>query len=348
MKQNKSYGNLWTRVASVVFLLALIVISCVEINSNSGTISFNLSQLPNCIPFILLYFLLEFWLFPSHVRKRKAGRFFLVSLILTIAISVFWTFCATPFLHHTHLNLMSGKVPFAHWISCFIICLVVLGFFTTINLPHLTVSLSGERQQMEIEKTKAELELLKYQLNPHFLMNTLNNIHALIEIDSATAQEAVRMLSKLMRFMYNENSHERIDIQKDMETMKTYFDLMRLRFIDTVDIQFNIPPTLPNLKIPPCIFVNLAENAFTHGVSYQNKAFVYFDLSIDDQWVCGKVRNSRPSQPTNVKSTGFGLDALRNRLEYLYEGRYEYNVQITDTEYIVELKIPIDDNLHCD
>lgn len=340
MKKGKNYRSVWSRIAGMVFLLILVVFACLDIDATSYTFSFNFRKLPNCAPFIFLYILLQFWLFPSHIRQRRAGRFFLMSVLTTIAISLLWVFVFLPHFHaHHDLN---SKMIFVHWLSCFIICIVVLGFFVTINLPHLTITIEDERQKIESEKAKAELELLKYQLNPHFLMNTLNNIHALIEIDACAAQQSVRMLSKLMRFMYNENSQERIDIQKDMDAMETYFDLMRLRFIDTVDIRFNVPSPMPNVKIPPCIFVNLAENAFKHGVSYHGKSFVYFDLTIDAHWVCGTIRNSLSSQNAHVKSTGFGLDALLNRLEYLYPDRYKYDVQITDNEYIVELKIPVE------
>ena len=114
-------------------------------------------------------------------------------------------------------------------------------------------------------KLQLELNLLKYQLNPHFLMNTLNNIHALIEEDKESAQDALRLLSKFLRYMYYDNSHERVPLSKDIDALRSYFELMRLRFLDTVDIQFIVPNELPDVRVAPNLFVNLAENAMNEA-----------------------------------------------------------------------------------
>lgn len=342
MKNDIVPKTLWSRLAGAVFLLVLILLNCLIFDRDTYRFTFESKLLFNCIPFLYFYFLLSYRIFPSHVRERRAAHYFGVSILTSVVLALLWTIISLLLIKAIPMYDITGRMFFVHFLYCFLSCIITFGFFTVINLPIVTIHFGVKTKQMAAEKALAELQLIKYQLNPHFLMNTLNNIHALIEIDSMAAQDAVRMLSKLMRFMYNENSNERIDIQKDMNAMKTYFDLMRLRYIDSVDIRFNIPETMPNVKIPPCIFVYIAENAFTHGVSYKNKAFVHFDLTIEDGWVCGRVRNSRSPQQPNVNSTGFGLDALKHRLEYLYQNRYEYDVQITENEYTVQLKLPIE------
>lgn len=158
MKKGKNYRSVWSRIAGMVFLLILVVFACLDIDATSYTFSFNFRKLPNCAPFIFLYILLQFWLFPSHIRQRRAGRFFLMSVLTTIAISLLWVFVFLPHFHaHHDLN---SKMIFVHWLSCFIICIVVLGFFVTINLPHLPLPSKTKGKKLRARKLKRNWNFL--------------------------------------------------------------------------------------------------------------------------------------------------------------------------------------------
>lgn len=388
-----SWGTRVAHLLSFIFLLLMVTYYCLDLDFEKETIYFNYQLLPRCAPFLLLYLLLECWLFPMYVRTRRVARYILVSLAFVIGISVVWSFFIRPMMPPTDSERLRSEastsdvyldtkgqqllqqwidssqvtgtqavdscktytqqileandedyqksLPALRWIFCLILCLTLFLVFTTINVVENSYRIESERKRMEKEKMDVEMKLLKYQLNPHFLMNTLNNIHALIEDDSEAAQEAVRLLSKLMRYMYYENSQERVPLAKDVEALRSYFELMKLRFIDSVDLQFVVPEEIPNVQVAPNLFVNLAENAMKHGVSYGHSSFVHFSLDVDDQYVCCQVRNSKFDHSHVAESTGFGLETLKKRMDLLYPKQYLYEVEETDNEYFVELKIPV-------
>lgn len=321
------------------FMLFVIFYYCMELNVESQTVAFNHRLLLLCTPYILLYVLLECWLFPKYIRTRRVRRYSIVSVILVVVISTIWSFGVRPFLLDTGMNIPYFSILRA--IVCFLMCLTVFFVITANNMFAFSFQIEREREHLVKSKLQLELNLLKYQLNPHFLMNTLNNIHALIEDDKESAQDALRLLSKFLRYMYYDNSHERVPLSKDIDALRSYFELMRLRFLDTVDIQFIVPNELPDVRVAPNLFVNLAENAMKHGVSVDNPSFVHFSLDVDGQYVCCRVRNSNFPHSPVADSTGFGLENLKKRLNLLYQNNYVYKTEVSDDEYFVELKVPV-------
>jgi LytS/YehU family sensor histidine kinase len=204
------------------------------------------------------------------------------------------------------------------------------------------IETENERREAEKLKIEAEHKLLKYQLNPHFLMNTLNNIHAQIDIDSEAAQESVRLLSKMMRYMLYEANHDRVPLAKEVDFLSNYFEMMRKRYIDTVSIELIVPKEIPNISIPPVLFINLAENAFKHGITYDSDSFLRFELKVEkDRIICHSVNSKIKNKADIQESYGFGIDSLRKRLDLLYANKYIYDIQDTENTYTVNLIIPI-------
>jgi len=220
-----------------------------------------------------------------------------------------------------------------------------LTIFATVTAVHFTfqmIETENERREAEKLKIEAEHKLLKYQLNPHFLMNTLNNIHAQIDIDSEAAQESVRLLSKMMRYMLYEANHDRVPLAKEVDFLSNYFEMMRKRYIDTVSIELIVPKEIPNISIPPVLFINLAENAFKHGITYDSDSFLRFELKVEkDRIICHSVNSKIKNKADIQESYGFGIDSLRKRLDLLYANKYIYDIQDTENTYTVNLIIPI-------
>ena len=128
---------------------------------------------------------------------------------------------------------------------------IVLGLFMTCANTAIKMMYQSLRDEQAMEELKrqnlqAEMDYLKYQINPHFFMNTLNNIHSLIDIDAAYAQDAVIELSKMMRYVLYESGHEAITLEKDIQFMENYIKLMRIRYTEDVDIRFDYPNDLPH------------------------------------------------------------------------------------------------------
>ena len=141
---------------------------------------------------------------------------------------------------------------------------IVLGLFMTCANTAIKMMYQSLRDEQAMEELKrqnlqAEMDYLKYQINPHFFMNTLNNIHSLIDIDAAYAQDAVIELSKMMRYVLYESGHEAITLEKDIQFMENYIKLMRIRYTEDVDIRFDYPNDLPHdVTIPPLLLIVLS------------------------------------------------------------------------------------------
>lgn len=321
-----------------VFMIFVVFYYCMELKIEEQTVALNPHLLLTCTPYILIYLLLECWLFPKYIRTRRVRLYSVIAFGLVVGISLIWSFLIRP---HLTAEVNIPYFSFLRWVVCFLMCLTVFFVITANNMFAFSFKLEQEREDMAKAKLQLELNLLKYQLNPHFLMNTLNNIHALIEDDRDKAQDAVRTLSKIMRYMYYDTSKERVELAKDLEILQSYFELMKLRYIDGVDFQFNVPEEIPHVKVAPNLFVNIVENAMKHGISYGHASFVHFTLEVDDSHVICKVRNSKYEHKTAADSTGFGVKSLKKRLDLLYPEQYEYKVEETENEYFVELIIPV-------
>ena len=220
--------------------------------------------------------------------------------------------------------------------------LTIFATVTAVHFPFQMIETDAERREAEKLKIEAEHKLLKYQLNPHFLMNTLNNIHAQIDLDTEAAQQSVRLLSKMMRYMLYETNQERVPLAKEVDFLANYFEMMRNRYIGIVSIEFIVPEVIPSINIPPVLFINLAENAFKHGVSYEQNSFVRIELKVEDDKITCHVVNSKIKNKADIQeSFGFGIESLRKRLDLLYPNNYTYDIQDNVDTYFVNLIIPI-------
>ena len=205
--------------------------------------------------------------------------------------------------------------------------------------------------ELEHQNLEQQLEYLRYQINPHFFMNTLNNIHALVDIDPQKAQETIVELSKMMRFVLYEGDKKGVPLTREMEFIRTYVNLMQLRYTDKVRIILDLPAETPDHTLPPLILISFVENAFKHGVSYQQESFIEINAAVENHHLLFTCRNSkvekaheekpRIGDETSGKKGGVGLTNVRKRLNLLYD--HDYSLRINDGAdvYTVELNIPL-------
>jgi LytS/YehU family sensor histidine kinase len=222
------------------------------------------------------------------------------------------------------------------------IVVLVLMFGANLGTKYYFRSRSDQRKLEDLEKQNLEqqLEYLKYQINPHFFMNTLNNIHALVDIDPSKAQETIRELSKMMRFVLYEGDKSGVPLTKEFEFIRTYTTLMQLRYSDKVKITVDVPSEAPDLTIPPLMLISFIENAFKHGISYQHDSFVDIKLAINGNNLYFTCRNSKAEMPNQEKG-GVGLTNVKKRLDLLYDNSYTLQIKDEPDIYIVELKLPL-------
>jgi len=202
---------------------------------------------------------------------------------------------------------------------------------------------ADERKRLkDIEKENLEhqLEYLKYQINPHFFMNTLNNIHALVDIDPERAKTTILELSKLMRFVLYEGAKPKVPLQKEIAFVNNYIQLMRIRYADNVRITMSVEEPIPDREVAPLLTMAFVENAFKHGISYKKDSFVSIHISFDDGHVFFTCQNSVNDAP-NDEHGGVGLENVRRRLKLIYGSRHTLRITEDNNTYNVELTIPI-------
>ena len=213
-------------------------------------------------------------------------------------------------------------------------------FFGIIKHVYDHIRLKQITQQLMIEKQTAELNYLKSQTNPHFLFNTLNNIYSLSRDKSDLAPESIMRLSKILRFMLYESSGEFISIEQEIKVISDYIELEKLRYDDSLVINFNYDIDDLKQSIPPLLLMPLIENAFKHGASEtQDNPFIDIYLSIKNSNLSLVVKNSNEKHNENsTVKENIGLSNLRRQLELLYT---DFNMSILNGEllFIASLKI---------
>ena len=175
------------------------------------------------------------------------------------------------------------------------------------------------------------------------MMNTLNNIHALIDIDADSAKRGIVELSDMMRYVVYESTADHIPLRRDIEFLETYVELMRIRYSQNIDVRFNYPPNLPHsLVLPPLVLIVFVENAFKHGISRKGESYIYINISVDDQYVVVNFDNSLFEDEKRAVQGGVGLENVSRRLEHIYGDKYSLKIDKEQNRYSVTLKLPID------
>lgn len=224
--------------------------------------------------------------------------------------------------------------------------LLLMGMNLGVKLYFKTQEDREQRERLEKQDLERQLEYLRYQVNPHFFMNTLNNIHALVDINPERAKTTIVELSKMMRYILYEGDKKLIPVQREALFLKNYIKLMRLRYSSRVSINLDIPEMMPDVMLPPLLLIIFVENAFKHGVSYAAPSFIDIKVTVTQEMLQFKCRNSRQEQKPDEKKKkgGVGLANARRRLDLLFHDKYSLEIKEDDKEYDVQLEIPLSKN----
>ena len=224
--------------------------------------------------------------------------------------------------------------------------LMLMGLNLGVKLYFKTQEDREQRERLEKQDLERQLEYLRYQVNPHFFMNTLNNIHALVDINPERAKTTIVELSKMMRYILYEGDKKYIPVQRETLFLNNYIELMRLRYSSRVSINLDIPEMMPDVMLPPLLLIIFVENAFKHGVSYAAPSFIDIKVTVTQEMLQFKCRNSRQEQKPDEKKKkgGVGLANARRRLDLLFHDKYSLEIKEDDKEYDVQLEIPLSKN----
>ena len=222
---------------------------------------------------------------------------------------------------------------------------ICAGAATSVLMAQRWSKAEEEKREAETAMTKAELINLRQQVNPHFLLNTMNNIYALTAFDTEKAQKAIIDLSKMLRHILYDYQQPYVSLKEEVEFLNNYIELMMIRLPDNVDIkrECNLPEPC-NIQVAPMIFRSLLENAFKHGISPSHKNFIHILLDANDERIVFAIENSHhPKTKEERSGHGIGLKQVERRLELAYPGKYQWKKKYDSKMNIYSSKIIIYD-----
>ena len=293
---------------------------------------------------VILHFIFLEYTVPFVLRKRK---YIVYNILLAFPILFFycilWSYGLYTWrnlginLHIYTPHVLPGSSVLESQMSFSVGALFFLGIGRHI---YQHVKLRQAAQQLRIEKQEAELNYLRSQTNPHFLFNTLNNIYSLSRDKSDLAPESILRLSKILRFMLYETSGAYVAIEQELKIITDYIELEKLRYDESLQVNFNYDVEDVKQSVPPLILIPLVENAFKHGVSEtRSRPFVDIHLAVNNRHLKFVVKNSteEPIEQNQVREN-IGLSNLRRQLQLLYTD-YELSVQQGNCVFTATLKI---------
>ena len=289
---------------------------------------YGLTRLP--LKIVAVY--INFLLLGQFFFKKKYVAFFTFFLLNLFLTGFAQTYISTSGIYNYQL-FTQYSLPICSVVLFSSIFIVIHQFFVQVN----------ESKQLEIDKIKNELNFLKAQFQPHFLFNTLNNIYSLTFNNSQLAGKSILQLSGLLRYVLYESDSEKVDLQKEINHLKEYIELEKIRFASRMELSFNISGDTTDKKIIPILLIPFLENAFKHASNkLDEKIWITIDLIIKESNLSFTVENSVfPEGKTQVQHSysGIGLENVKRRLSLLYKN-HTLNHELRENYYHAYLMIP--------
>lgn len=322
----------------IAIWIVIILLPLMFMNHGRG-MSVSQFMLTTTVPltFMAVFYIDYLWLTPRYFVTGHRTQFFVINTFIVIVLGIalhLWMSLSHDMLGHNHRE--PPLILTIAFVIRDIVNLVIAAAIAT--LLHLAL----QWQTAEEARKEAELSNLRSQINPHFLLNTLNNIYALTAINTQKAQEAIQDLSKMLRHMLYDYQRSEIELRDEVEFLKNYIRLMKLRQGPSVEVNTSFHITNEQQKVAPMIFISLVENAFKHGVKPAVPCTINITIQANDrQIVCDIVNSNHPKTSTDGSGHGVGLELVRRRLELAYKGRYEWTHGVNDNQKMYHSTITI-------
>ncbi len=303
---------------------------------------------------IITTYFVNYFLMPRYLFTRRYGRLALFSFytfVISVWLELFITLAVFIFISNYQANKMDS--------SSFDAVLLIVGLYFVIIMAvaiklvrnaffiqNKNKELDKKRFKTEIKLKEAELKLLKAQIHPHFLFNTLNNLYGLTLEKSDEAPDLVLRLSEILDYILYRCDEKRVQLLEEIKNLKNYIEIEKIRYSDKLKLDLNFPTNTHKLKIAPLIVLPFVENAFKHGVSkFPGIAFVKIKMDVVEKNLIFNVENSKYKYATTSDnySKGIGLINVRKRLDLMYPEKYKLNIEELDETFSVNLTIELED-----
>ena len=313
------------------------------------------------LPLFALFLVHHFLLMPLVPRKRLLYVLFLILMVVAYAVLTFTTMHRPPGPHGAMpvpppqpggfagmppdgphpvppMDFLPDRGNYGPEMTRLALMALILGLDWGISSLFGFFRSRRRVEELENERLKLQLESLRYQINPHFFMNTLNNIQALVLTDPDKATESIGEFSKLMRILLYEGDAPVIPLSSEMELMRHFVSLMKLRYTEDVLIETSFNGDTAGAMVPPLVMTSFLENAFKHGISYSSPSYVKVSVSVVDGRIAFECSNSR--HQGRESAGGIGLANVRGRLDLLYGEGYDLKIEESDDHYDIMMSIP--------
>ncbi|MCK9218952.1 MAG: histidine kinase [Bacteroidales bacterium] len=290
-----------------------------------------------------LIFYLNYFLLIDRLFFQKKFVVYAIVNVAIIAVLIWLNLeLKSHFFMHYELNRPQGNPPPKNLFiyTDLISLLVPLAFAIALKISERWIKTEAERKEAANVKLQSELQHLKYQLQPHFFFNSLNNIYSLVDISPEQAKNTIHSLSKLMRYLLYDTNAELVSLAREVDFMQKYIALMKLRTSEKTVIHVDFSPVKENIMIAPLLFISLIENAFKYGVSASAPSDIYFTLKHNDDQIYFETKNRKyPKSHSDIVDSGIGLLNLKKRLALLYPENYTFSAEVMNENFVTSLTI---------
>jgi len=297
------------------------------------------------VPGIIYSYITGHWLMPKYLLKKKYSDFALGFFICSVMIFfmgwyvdlIFFSEYNTPNL--TLLQSFRSEMIF----SITDRTLIFFTFFIGIKLLKTWYLQQQEELTLTRENAAAELQLLKVQVHPHFLFNTLNNIYSFTINKSPKAAILVLQFSDMMKYMINECESAVVPLDKELKILQDYMGIEKVRYGERLNMQIYIEGDYNDKLIAPLLMIPFLENSFKHGASNMlEDPWVTLIINIKENILHFKLSNSKPSQALSNGYSGIGLTNVQKRLQIIYPGKHHLKIESTENTYTVSMEIELE------
>lgn len=287
------------------------------------------------ISFSLFYFLIV----PNIIRKRRLTAAIITTILFYLFYGIVWSFVYKIAGRTVGFedSLIIYKASLGHTLLSTLYAIVLRLSVDWVNKYH-------QQQELEKANTITELALLRSQINPHFLFNTLNNINSFSTHDPEKTSYAIIKLSEIMRYMLYDAANEKVLLEKEIDYIKNIIALQKLRYKENDFVNFTVIGETVNIFIPPMIFLPFIENAFKHGSNSITNG-IEIRLTVEGNQISFFCRNKIKELNETEKSQlgGLGIKNIKRRLELLFPDKHELKIAVENNEYLVNLKIHLNE-----
>ena len=338
----KGFALFWIVVFAAVPLMYLFQFILGRDNGLSMTVI--LLNWVEIVPYLILFCIHNFLLTPL-IFKKKYWLYAISTIAVFSAFSfyILATIIGPPAGADGTVDAPPGvQRPFSPEVMKIVIGALLI--MVNLGIKAMVRSAENERkvQELRAESLAQKMELLRYQINPHFFMNTLNNIQALVLTEPEKATECISEFSKLMRMVLSEGHTPLIPLEKELQYISHFVSLMRLQLPETVEISFESPQEGGDAMVPALAMVSFVENAFKHGSKSKPGSFIRISVTIKDGRVVFRCSNKLETLPIREDTTegGVGISNVQSRLELLYDKDFVLECGTEEGVYNVLMSIP--------